>query len=266
MPELLSADFYRIKKDFILLVALILAVAFALMTPVLYSLIGLAAGESFSELEEMGMSFSLTGKSVFVSSLSITNNFGLILPVLIGIIVCRDFSAGTVKNKIISGHTKPAVYMSHFISSVAVGTLMFIVYSLLSLALGCLILGYGEPFDTGELLFILKTLLVGLFVFASINSLAVFFAATTRSTGFTIVLQISAALLVATLGTLPLMIPALPDWFENLMRANPAYQINAIAGGIVENDILVISLVSSLAYIALVTVAGMLLFSKADQK
>lgn len=266
MLNLLRADFYRIKKDIVLIIALILLVIFALMLPLLYYAMSIVGGDSLAELEAIGMSISFSGKSVFVSSMSLTNNFGLILPVLIGILVCRDFTTGTVRNKIISGHSKASVYLSHAVSAAATGAALFALYSLLSLAFGVLILGYGSEFNSGELIYLIKTLLMGILIFAAVISLAVFFSAITRNTGVTIVLQIFSSLFIMVLGTVPMMLPNVPGWLENLLKFNPAYQINVVASGTVSNEIFIISLISSAAYIAILTLAGTLIFRKADQK
>ncbi|NLW74289.1 MAG: hypothetical protein GX057_05270 [Clostridiales bacterium] len=188
MSDLLRADYYKIKKDIILFIALILVVFFALSTPALYLLLEKLIEDSLDELGGMGFGIAFSGKFVFMSTLSVTNNIGLILPVLMGILVCRDFSTGTVRNKIIAGHSRLQVYLSLLISAVSIGATLFLIYSLLMLALGSLLLGYGSDFNSSELIYILKVLLMGTLMFSAMISIGVFFAAATRSIGITIVL------------------------------------------------------------------------------
>jgi ABC-type transport system involved in multi-copper enzyme maturation permease subunit len=266
MHNLLLADFYRIRKDVIFTVALILLIIFSLMMPAILALLKPLMAASLEELGEYGAGISISGKYIFATSMSLTNNFGLILPVLIGIIVCRDFAAGTVRNKIISGHSKSSVYLSHFVSAVLTGVALYALYALLSLVFGSLILGYGSKINSGEIIFILKILLMGTLIFAFTASLSVFFAAVTRSMGMTIILQISAMLLLSVLGSLPAMIADMPGWLETLLKFNPAYQITAAASGSFDGGIFIISILSSIAYIVAITVGGTLIFRSSDQK
>ena len=104
---------------------MILVVFFALSTPVLSLLLEKLVKDSLGELEGTGFGISFSGKFVFVSSLSVTNNLGLILSVLIGILVCRDFLSGTVRNKIIAGRNRLQIYLSLLISAVSAGAALF---------------------------------------------------------------------------------------------------------------------------------------------
>lgn len=266
MKDLLKADFYRLRKDVILLVALIVLVAFAFITPLMYAALELFASDSLAELEAMGFSMQITGKYSFASALSLTNNFGMILPILIGILVCKDFSAGTVRNKIITGHSKASVYVSILISSVALGAALFALYALLTLGIGSLFLGYGAEFNMTELLYILKTLVMGVLIFACACALAVLLGALTRSIGLTIVLEIAAALVISLLGSLNSLPIALPDWMEKVSRINPVYQISLASAGSVTNELFVTSLITSAVYLVLFGGIGLIIFRKADQK
>lgn len=267
MSDLLRADFYRAKKDIILFIALILVVFFALSTPALYLLLEKLIKDSLSEIGGAGLGISFSGKFVFMSTLSVTNNIGLILPVLIGILVCRDFSTGTVRNKIIAGHSRLQVYLSLLISAVSIGATLFLIYSLLMLALGSLLLGYGSAFTFGEFIYILKVLLMGTLMFSAMISIGIFFAAATRSIGITIVLQIALGMVIAILGSIPMMLIDCPEWLEQITRLNPAYQLNLLtASENLPTDLFITSLLSSAAYIIISAAAGSLILRRAELK
>ena len=104
MRSLLKADFKRVLKDKLLLVMGILAVVFAAFTPLLYAVMF----SSMEMVDDPMVSSLISGKMQFFASFSMGNNLGLIAPVLLGIALCKDFSFGTVRNKIIAGKSRTA--------------------------------------------------------------------------------------------------------------------------------------------------------------
>ena len=87
MRGLLKSDFKRVLKDKLLIVMGILAVAFAIITPLLYALIISGIGYSDNDMAMGALSVSFTAKSQFFSSFSLGNNLGLIVPVLLAIVL-----------------------------------------------------------------------------------------------------------------------------------------------------------------------------------
>ena len=113
MSGLLKADFRRVFKDKLLIVMGILAVVFAAITPVLYAIIFSGLG-SADEMTMDILSMYISGKAQFFSSFSLGNNLGLIAPVLLAIVLYKDFSYGTIRNKIIAGKSRTSIYLSLF--------------------------------------------------------------------------------------------------------------------------------------------------------
>ena len=113
MLELLKVDFKRVLRDKLFLVVCILSGVFALTTPLLYLLIFKLAGAG--DLEELALlGVSVNGKSQFFDFFSLANNLGLIAPVLLAVALCKDFSHGTIRNKIICGKSRTKIYFSLF--------------------------------------------------------------------------------------------------------------------------------------------------------
>ena len=109
MLRLLKTDLLRVIKDKLFIVVCILCVGFALFTPTIYKLLELLLTEDEADIL-FGSLFQ--AKDIFYASFSLTNNFGLILPILLSIIICKDFTYGTVRNKIICGHSRTNVFFS----------------------------------------------------------------------------------------------------------------------------------------------------------
>ena len=135
MTRLLKADFKRFFKDKLFFVSCIIALVFSLTTPLLYKLIFSSLLQF--EMEELGIILNLN--TLFFQSFSLSNNAGMIVPILIVIIIFKDFSFGTIRNKIIAGHNRTNIFLSLFIvSSAIIYIIMFssaIVTGLLSMAL-----------------------------------------------------------------------------------------------------------------------------------
>ena len=152
MTNLIRSDFKKFFKDKLFLVVCILAVVFVVITPLLYIVLFGTMGE-IDPMTESLLSGYITAKGQFFGAFSFGNNLGLIAPLLIGIILCKDFSFGTVRNKIICGHTRTSIFLSVF--TVCATTLFGIVlaHALLTLAISLPFFDYqSTPFEAADLL------------------------------------------------------------------------------------------------------------------
>ncbi len=164
MTRLIKSDYKKFFQDKLFLVVCILAVIFAVITPLLYIVLFAFVGED-PMTEEM-LSGLVSAKGQFFSSFSFGNNLGLIAPLLIGIILCKDFSSGTVRNKIISGHSRTSIFLSLF--TVCFTTLFGIVlaHALLTLGISLPFFDYQPtPFVTADLWYFFESLLFELLLY-----------------------------------------------------------------------------------------------------
>ena len=192
MTRLLKADFKRFFKDKLFLVSCIIALVFSIINPLLYKLI-------FSnlldfEMEELGMIFDLN--TLYFQSFSLSNNLGLIVPILIIIIIFKDFSFGTIRNKIIAGHNRTNIFLSLFIvSSAIISIIMFssaTITGLLSMALFPDLVSNLTSKEIGYFIASIGfELLVMIFVAALVSFLSVFM----KNAGLAIIIY--AALMLA---------------------------------------------------------------------
>ena len=113
MGKLLLSDLKRIFKDKIFIVACIVGICFALLTPII--LLVLTILIEFFNLQELSfLKESFYGRTIFFGSFNPGNNFGLILPILVSIIVLKDFSYGTIRNKVITGYSRTNILIILF--------------------------------------------------------------------------------------------------------------------------------------------------------
>ena len=140
MSGLIRSDFYRVFKSKLGIVSVILTVLFPLLTAALFRLIR-EIGYSIAEDAGPMIDLALNAFTLIASSFSFTNNIGLILPVFAAILVMTDISSGTVRNKIIQGHSRYSIYASHFIVSMTYCVGLIAVYVALTAGFGVAFLG-----------------------------------------------------------------------------------------------------------------------------
>jgi ABC-type transport system involved in multi-copper enzyme maturation permease subunit len=199
MRSLLQADFKRVFKDKLLLVLGILAVAFALMTPVLYAVLFSAMGVE----QEPMLAGLISAKAQFFSSFSMGNNLGLIVPVLLGIVLCKDFSYGTVRNKIIAGKSRTAIFLSLFCTCAVVLCAVMLVHAFLTLGVSLLFFDYQPTAFTGEdLLYFLVSLGFELLVLLWMAALLSWLWASAKNAGIAIVLYIAVTFALVIVGSI----------------------------------------------------------------
>ena len=200
MRSLLKADLRRVLKDKLLIVMGILAVVFALITPLLYALIisGMGADE---DLEIFGIAF--TAKSMFFNSFSQGNNLGLIVPVLLAIVLCKDFSFGTVRNKIIAGKTRFQIYMSLFITCSVVFILCMLLHAFITLCLSLCFFDYQlTPFTASDFWYFLESFFLEILVLLFVSSMLSWLCASRKNVGLAIVLYVAITFALIMIGSI----------------------------------------------------------------
>lgn len=191
MNGLLRADFRRVFKDKLMIVMAALAVVFALTTPLIYVLAFSGMDELTKEaiVELLGM----TAKDMFFESFSLGNNLGLIAPVLLAIVLCKDFSHGTVRNKIIAGKSRGAVYMSMLIVCSAIFVGIMLLQGFITLGFSLIFFEYQPGgFALNDLWFFLESLAFELLIMLFVSSMLTWLCANMRNVGLVIVLYVAA--------------------------------------------------------------------------
>ena len=185
MVRLLKSFFYKISKDITFRITLIIGAGIAVLMTLLYLGLQLAMGD------EAGGKL-LTGQGMLISSFSPAQNFGISIPINVISFVVLEFTQGTIRNKIIAGHSKFKVYTSLYLSGLVFAFSLLFVYVGLCTALGSIFGGF-DPNGTamigtsiggkvsGE--FIIKFVVLSLLAYTSIVSFTVFFATLFRTMG-----------------------------------------------------------------------------------
>ena len=155
MVNLIKTDFKRIFKDKLFLILCIVGAGLAVFSALLYWGLDYLISET---TEDLGLGSMISAKSLCFASFSPMSDFGLIMPIFMGIIISKEFSHGTIRNKIISGCSRTKTYFSLFITSTITICVLMVAYCLLLLGLCSLFLDYSsEPFTTNELFYLFES-------------------------------------------------------------------------------------------------------------
>lgn len=203
MTGLLKADFKRVFKDKLLIVMGILAVVFALITPLLYLALFSGMGATEAEMEMISGALSLYGRDLFFSSFSIGNNLGLIAPVLLAIILRKDFSYGTIRNKIIAGKSRSAIFMSLFITCSVVLISVILLHAFITLGFSLLFFDYQPgPFEFSDIGYFLGSLALELLPLLFVAALLSWLCASMKNVGVVVVLFVAFSFILTLAGSI----------------------------------------------------------------
>ena len=184
MRNLLTSDLRRIRKDKLMMVALIIAAAFSVITPLLYW--ALFKGMDALSMEMLGVGTS--AKNMFFAAFNIGNDLGLIAPLLIAIILFKDFSFGTIRNKIIAGKSRSSIFFSMYLSSLIAVVVVTLVYAFLTLGISLILFPYQEgAFLWADMWYFLSSLVLDLVLYFFVAALVCYVTVSSKNVGLVIV-------------------------------------------------------------------------------
>ena len=210
MRELIQADLKRVIKDKLLLVLAILAVVFALITPLTFALVFSVIDVS----EEPMLAALVSAKGLFFQSFSMTNNMGFIAPVLLAIVLYKDFSYGTVRNKIISGKSRSQIFLSTFIVCSLVLVCLIMLSAFITLGVSLIFFDYQEgAFAAADLGYFFASLGFELLVLLFMSALLSLLCTCSKNLGIAIVLYLAFTFALTLVGSFTQVIGAVAQTF-----------------------------------------------------
>ena len=212
MFNIIRASLFKLFKDWTFRITMIVGLGLAAL------LIGIQAGIG-----------QLNGQSMFLAGASPSQNFGLTVPINLVVFTVSEFTFGTIRNKIIAGHSKFKIYTGLFLTGLVFTFSLMIAYLAILVGISSIIGGF-DAYAIGGGRFI--GCYIGYF-FASyifVTSLSVFFGALMRNIGGSISIAVVS---LVVLGMIPLIVSlATGKGFttENMqMWLNPLYMIGLYA-------------------------------------
>ena len=179
------------------MIVCIIGGAFALVTPLLYKVL-------FSAIDAEELLGAVTSaKSIFFEAFLPGSNFGLIVPVLLSIIICKDFSFGTIRNKIIIGKSRVSIFLSMFISSATVLCATVLAHALLTLFISLIFFDYqAGQFTAGDFGYLMLSILFEMLVYIFIAALISFLSVFMKNVGLAIVMYIAINFIFTIIGSI----------------------------------------------------------------
>ena len=203
MTGLLKSDIKRVLKDKLLIVMGILAVVFAAITPLLYALILSGTGYDESDMVLGALASSFTAKSQFFSSFSLGNNLGLIVPVLLAIVLCKDFSFGTVRNKIIAGKSRISIFTSLFLTCSIVLVAVMLLHAFITLCVSLCFFDYQmTAFTASDFWYFVVSLVFDILILLFVSAMLSWLCASRKNVGIVIVLYIAISFAFILIGSI----------------------------------------------------------------
>jgi len=255
MLNLLKSEFLKIRKDRVALIGLIVVVSFVVVNLLItFALRG--ALEDF-----LG---NINGRAFFASTFSI-NDIGIIVPIFVALLISREFTNGTIRNKIICGHKRLHVYFSMFISSFLFGLLLITIASLINLLLGSLFFSFGGDyltFSVSEIWNLLGIFAMGIFVYSVFITFAIFIAMIVKSSGLSVVFALVFPFVAIMIGAIGNAVnnQLITDIFSGV----PGQVLQSLLH--LETKVVLIGVFSTLGWTVLMLVFGNILFQKNDLK
>lgn len=264
MVNLIKNELFKMKKDKSLKVALIVTLILTVIT----ILSNMLVNELFENIndDEIVADLFIDVKYSVSTFFSLGNNFGFILPVFIAIFICKDFSYGTIRNKIIAGYNKTKVYLSTLFSSMFIGIVLVLINLTLTIILS-LVLLKGDI----ELLWLLKICGLGMLVYIETLSFITMIAMITRSQSLTIITSMG----VIFIGIIAVSILDLYDTtriISDFIFLKHSNIITSQGAGVIDSNYVLTFgrtlrlLVSSVLFVGGTTLLGMYTFKHKDLK
>lgn len=181
MCKLLSAGFFRLKKDITFWLFAILTIGISCLTLIRYY-------------------FSENGVILDIVVNNYIQYIGLFIAIFVGIFVGKEYSEGIIRNKIIVGQSRLLIYLSKFIICVVASVLCQLIYICIVLIIGIPLFGKIQMPISQFMLSILNTILIVIVYCSIFNFIAMIFSEITVSITINILIFITMFIIEASIG------------------------------------------------------------------
>ena len=273
MNGLLRANFFRLRKGrtFYIFLSLSALLALGLIALPHFIMWMSTTSNDFlsSQMPEGDLSEALKNLTVFkflLYGFDLSNGLGIVAVIAIALFAGREYSTGIIRNKIIAGHSRAAVYLSSCVASTAFAFALMAIYALIMLVVGLPAIGLGSDMSPA---LILRQYIAGLCITAVSASVANFVTLLSRNNIAALLINLSVVYgLVIMLSFL--------DFFA-MVRADLKPFVDGVKSVVYGGQFMLIgdeftatyflkTLFSSLVSLLVINAAGCTVFNKLDIK
>ena len=272
MLRLLKSDLKRVLKDKLFLISCIVCGVYTILNPLLYKAMFDFMEADTEMLQAMGM--MPTAKSMLFQAFLPSGDLGLILPILIIIAVCKDFSYGTVRNKIISGYSRTSVFLSLFLTTSIVMCTLMVAQALITFGISLMFFEYADvAFSISELGYLLLSLLFEILTYVTLCAIMSFLCVFMKNAGVSVVMYFVINFVFALIGSVLSIATVLPGMDESskklievLINTNIFMSTVIGSGTSYTLEQLLYILAPNIIFAALFIFLGITVFKKKDLK
>ena len=156
MIRLLHANFYRLKKNKVF-IGIIIITIIASFVMVFDTYQGNIANEKYN----------MAKTPIDRTYIIYINIISFLIAIFVSIFVGTDYSDGTIRNKIIVGHSRKNIYLSNLIISIVVGLVLEIIHLTIVTIIGIPLIGKIQM-NILDFLYIILNMILLIIVFSSI--------------------------------------------------------------------------------------------------
>ena len=149
MYKLLDANFSRLRKNVLFRIGILFSIVLGLCLPTIAKWLSFTISKVTNA--SIGGALILSESSLdyyfFTWILFIVFFFSLFCSAFTGM----EFTDGTMRNKLVMGHSRPTIYLANFITNLVAGSVFYTVYLVANLAVGMPITGGFQLFAPKEI-------------------------------------------------------------------------------------------------------------------
>lgn len=143
-----------------------------------------------------------------------------LIAVIVGIMVAKEYSEGTIKNTLAYGKKRTTFYIAKFINIVLGSSIIMAIMTVVSTVGNTIIKGWGEEFKISQLVEMARTFAGAVIVFAAVAAVIMFIATLVKSNGATIGISVAIFILLPTIIS---FLYGSYDWFDTIFELSLYY-------------------------------------------
>ena len=206
MKNLLKADFYRARKDKLLLIGLLVSIGLVLMQVLLIKGLVSASSAADADSEVIGTALGTSGLALWFNGISIMGNTTqYIIPIFLTIFFVKEFSDRTIRNKLIVGYSRTQIFFSIIIVHAVLSVIIYFTTSMIGLLFGSLLFGFGATFNGSVIGLMVVGFIIEFFLSYVLIGFAIIFAINKQSIVLGIVIPIVVATIISILGAVAMI-------------------------------------------------------------
>ena len=206
--------------------------------------------------------FNITAVEAFHASFG-SGIMEILIAVLVGTMVAKEYSEGTIKNTLAYGKNRTSFYIAKFINIIAGSAIIMAIMTGVT-TLGVIITkGWGEQFKFTQLIHMVETFLGAVIVFGAVAAIIMVISSLVKSNGATIGISVALFILLPTMAS---FLYGVYDWFDKIYELSLFYNSALVTAIKASLQDVIRSMVIGVVTMAIALGTGITIFRSQDIK